>query len=164
VAGGAQILPNHWNVEKIDGIPARPIMRNKANSEGRDCRVAALLAMTDIGEESVLRNKANLKRPAWMTTPLQGKDYERFSRFAGRAKQSQFEGSFKCQVGRARRRVCQLHTWHFKRTALRRQYEQGLLCETKPICPAGAWWARPTLQERLRRHCAKQSQFIPAGS
>ena len=31
-------------------------------------------------------------------------------------------------------------------------------CETKPIRPTGGW-ARRIVRERLRRHCAKQSQF-----
>ena len=39
------------------------------------------------------------------------------------------------------------------------------LAKTKPICPAGGWWALPTLREWIRgvttgrSRCAKQSQF-----
>jgi len=42
------------------GPRMRDAMENEANSVGRDCRVASLLAMTPAGKDAVMANEANL--------------------------------------------------------------------------------------------------------
>lgn len=121
---------------------AEPSVRNKTNSQGRDCfprlrggRLAALLAMTGRGE-----------RPLCETNPIRRRGSQRTG--GGCAKQSQFPRSWPGNVGRAGKRnpICR-----------RRAHS---LCPTfhHSTIPSAA-----AAQPRAEGGRAKQSQFAEFG-
>jgi len=89
MVGGAQFLAGWRKAEKpTDALSRRAdelIVQNKANFQGRDCRVAAVLAMTGMGEEPAMGPRQMGAGPTMQNKPN--------SPTEGRAKQSQFPRS-----------------------------------------------------------------------